>query len=144
MNEPQKKAYDVAIDVTKQLLTLASGTLIFSATLIRDQGDASGRVLIIGSYLALFISILSGVRILYVITAVLSSISSTNDDAVPKVVAVPGVRRAAFWQHCLFAVGLVLLGVFGVAQLSTHSQAQHSVPADVPASAGFAAPAGRR
>jgi hypothetical protein len=117
VNDPQKKAYDLATEVTKQLLTLSSGTLVFAATLLRDQA-AHGmiRVAIVACYIALFISILSGIKVLYVITVMLASIKSNDDNEVPKITCNPAIRKAALIQQASFMTGLVLLSIFGLSQ----------------------------
>ena len=73
--------------------------------------------LIVICYVALFISVLAGIRVLYILTIKLSEIRNTDDDAVPVVTAVPSIRKAAFMQHSAFSLGILSLGVHSITQL---------------------------
>lgn len=118
MNDSQKKSYELATEVTKQLLTLSSATLAFAAMMLRDlEAEGIIRVTIVACYISLFISILSGIRVLYAITAVLDSIECNDDDAVPIVTKNPSARKYAFIQHAAFGTGLLLLTIFGLSKL---------------------------
>jgi hypothetical protein len=114
MIDPQKMSYGFATDVSKQLITLASAMLTFGAAFahnIQPRGLWSG--LIVASYIALFASIIFGIRALFVITRVLAEVQSDEASATPIVTRIPGVKRSLALQWSFFATAAVFLGVFG-------------------------------
>jgi hypothetical protein len=79
MNDAQKKSYEMAAEVSKQLITLASAMVTFAVAFSKgfhSVGSMSG--FIAGAYVALFVSILLGVRVLYVLTSSLGGIQSDD------------------------------------------------------------------
>ena len=67
--EPSSKADDAALDLIKQLITLASGVLALSATFIEKIGPLSWQLLtLLGlSWLSLIISVIGGIQTMSVI-----------------------------------------------------------------------------
>jgi hypothetical protein len=119
VTEPQKKSYDLATELAKQVLTLASAVLVFAATSLRDAVGTSnvGRGLILGSYVALFTSIAFGFRVLTILTVVLADVKGNDDDAIPVVTKIPALIGCASWQKRFFGAGVALLGLFGFLRL---------------------------
>jgi hypothetical protein len=118
MNDAQKKSYDLTTDAAKQLLTLASAMLTLSATFVRDVHPGPASLgLIIAAYVALFTSIVFGLRELFLIVASIGPVDSTDDAAVPLISAIPGLNRAATAQFLFFGAGVALLAAFGFLQV---------------------------
>jgi hypothetical protein len=118
MNDAQTKSYDLATETAKQLIGLAAGMLTFGAAFMTDlRPTHEWRGVIVGSYVALFVSIAFGTRLLYVVTLVCAEIKTANDDDVPVVTRIPGVRTSARAQYVFFATASALLAAFGFSQL---------------------------
>jgi hypothetical protein len=120
MGQPLKCLFQNALQkctVEKQLIILASAMITFATTFTKAlQSTGLGSLLIVLTYLTLFISILLGVRVLFILTNALGGVESDEPIAVPTLIMIPTVRIALPAQYCFFAAGLAFLALFGVWQ----------------------------
>jgi hypothetical protein len=106
------KAFDVAIDVAKQLLTLATAVITVTITFSKDilGGATNGRMTLLAvAWLFFFISILGGVWFLYAASGSISEMNNTPRKIYDLNTAIPmGI------QQVCFVIGLALTGIFGI------------------------------
>jgi hypothetical protein len=104
------KPFEIAIDVSKTLLTLATAVITLTITFSKDiLGSATPdqKHLIAVAWLFFFLSILGGVWLLYAANGSISS--ATPGSIYNSNTAVPmGV------QQVCFVIGLLLTGIFGL------------------------------
>jgi len=119
MREEQKKAFDFASDVIKQLITLATGIIAITITFSKDIVGAS----MLTDSLAIFISwglfILSvffGILALLALTGTLDPISPSDPPLVPSVNA-KSIKLYTSIQILTFILGLVCTVIFGIASI---------------------------
>jgi len=115
------EAAKAALEWTKQITTLATGTLVLSATFLKDLApkDAAGAVRVANpeylrdAWLALAVSIVLGLLYLGAVSSFLSTARDIRDVDIYR-----GVPRYLGLLHVLaFLVGMVLFVVFAVRNL---------------------------
>lgn len=115
MDEQRKKAFDFAQDVAKQLITLATGviaiTLTFSKDFATHAGGGGVHQLVAFSWYFFLVSILCGLWTLLALTGNLEP-SAPSDD--PPSIRTVNVTLPAVLQIFCFAVGMLLVILFGV------------------------------
>lgn len=107
------KPFEIAIDVSKTLLTVATAVITLTITFSKDiLGSATSdqKHLLAVAWLFFFLSILGGVWLLY---AANGSISRTSPGSIYG--SNTGVPMAV--QQVCFVLGLLLTGIFGVVAL---------------------------
>lgn len=122
MSEYKKKAFDAALDLVKQLITLSTGVLALSGTFIKEfAGMLHGRaaeavvklnhpcLLFTGWGLLLF-SIFLGLLAHGAIVGVMDSIADDNSPA--NTAFAPNIRVLATAQWISFLAGIVVMIIF--------------------------------
>ncbi len=114
--ESATKPFEIAIDVSKQILTLAAAVITLTITFSKDiLGSATmdERHLLAVAWLFFFISILGGAWFLYAANGSVSAIiGGTSSSIYDSNTAIPmGVQQVSF------VIGLLLTGIFGVVAL---------------------------
>jgi hypothetical protein len=109
--ELRKKAIDIAIEWTKQITTLATGTLVLSGTFIKDlfTGHVEWSIVIIVSWMAMSLSALFGILYVGALIAVVSTAGNAADLDVNKN---RNGRTVARIHIVAFMVGLVTFVTF--------------------------------
>lgn len=107
------KQFDVASDIDKTLLTLATGILTLTITFSKDflpKVDGTDKDLLEVGWVLLMGSVFFGVWLLFAISGSVREIASgkghTTHDA--------NVRIPMGGQQCLFFLGVVCMAIFGV------------------------------
>jgi hypothetical protein len=109
------KAFDFAIDTSKQLLTLATGIIALTVTFAKDvTGDTSGcaDVLLAVAWVLYILSIVAGVGTLMTLTGNLERPQSAEAS-----IYAGNIKLFAGCQVGTFLLGIVLTVVFGVIAL---------------------------
>ena len=122
MNDRSSAAFESYRDVTKQAVTLATGVLALSVTFVTDvveDVDAVERGFLLFSWLMLLLSVAGGVLTLMGISGALHCIENEDEERCkelgqPVTIYSTNIRPWSILQLGLFAVGLLLLIVFGV------------------------------
>jgi hypothetical protein len=141
MEEHQKKAFDFAADLTKQLITLSTAIITLTVTFSKDiigSVDYSIRYLILLSWIGFMISILFGVLTLMALTGNLDPISrqtkkkvdGTQPEPVKKdpilTITSSNVTSTSKWQVIAFMFALMLTCCYGyVATKKSSNQVNH-------------------
>jgi len=108
LSDATAKAFDFAQDVTKQVLTLATGILALTITFIKDFANHAPRaaeVLMGLSWVAYLVSVVFGLWTLMALTGTLQPLRP--DNLKPSIQGI-NVRRPATLQLACFFVALVL------------------------------------
>jgi hypothetical protein len=103
-----EKAFEFAIEVTRQLLTLSAAILAITITLARDITTGDFNLLAVATFL---VSIVCGILALYALVIELSP--GGRSQVRPPSLAASGVRAASFTQIGTFLVGTAFLVAFG-------------------------------
>ena len=132
MNEYQKKAFDFAADLTKQLITLSTGIITLTVTFSKDVfGAASSAELgwLVATWVLFFLSIVFGLLTLMALTGNLDPVSKkikTESGKEVEAKEVPivtitssNVRGTSIAQILTFLVALITMGVYGFYALSS-------------------------
>jgi hypothetical protein len=110
----REKAFVFAQDATKQLITLATGTIALTITFVNDLAKAapgwSLYVLALG-WLSYLVSVVCGVMTLMLLTGAVRDPNATVD--------APDVAQMAKLQFVSFLLGTALTIGFGVAAVFT-------------------------
>lgn len=127
LEETQKKAFDFAVDLTKQLITLSTAiitlTVTFSKDIIGGIVNSTNRYLLLFSWIFFIISILLGLLTLMALTGNLDPIPKrkkkkdgtveiTKPDPVVTI-TTPNVTGTAQWQVWTFLIALGLTCWYG-------------------------------
>ena len=122
MGEFKKKAFEAALDLVKQLITLSTGVLALSGTFIKEfAGMLHGRgkdadlklhcpALLFISWSILLLSILCGLLAHGAIVGVMDAI--TDDNAATNTPFAKNIRNLAVAQWLTFFVGIIFMIVF--------------------------------
>ncbi|HMT09450.1 MAG TPA: hypothetical protein PKA82_15725 [Pyrinomonadaceae bacterium] len=146
MDEANKKAFDFAADVTKQLITLASGIIAFTVTFNKDllKGLNVGAsyesiVLIAFSWSFFLFSIISGIVVLLALTGELqppaaksivqNQLSPQESEQNNPSVGNPIAKWASISQLLTFAIGTVFILIFGLYSILHQDPQLQVVPA---------------
>jgi hypothetical protein len=105
-----EKAFEFAIEVTRQLLTLSAAILAITITLARDITTGDFNLLAV-AWATFLVSIVCGISALYALVIELSPGGRSQDR--PPSLAASGVRAASFTQIGTFLVGTAFLVAFG-------------------------------
>lgn len=109
MDRRTEKAFEFAVEGTKQLLTLSAAILALTVTIARDiQGEPN---LLLAAWIAFLVSLICGVFALYALMVELDP-GKRGQDTAPSL-AASGVRAPAFAQIGAFLVGTAFLVLFG-------------------------------
>jgi len=107
------KQFDMATDIAKALLTLATGVLTLTITFSHDlvtTVNGSHKGLLEWGWGLFFGSIFGGVWLLYAANGSVSNIAKgTRQTIYDKNVAIPMAL-----QQVTFVVGIVLMGIYGI------------------------------
>ena len=109
MTDPDKKAFDFAQSVTQQILTLATGTTALTLTFFdqfAENPTTLAKIILIGSWAIMAISILAGVGTLMSLTGTLASSSDPT-------IYSDNVKKMAMTQIITFVIGIVLTVIAG-------------------------------
>lgn len=128
MDETQKKAFDFAADLTKQLMTFATAILAFTATFGKDAGpNPPGYIkwCVVGSWICYILSIACGILTLMALTGNLDPLPKKGKDPSDpnKTISTPvapiltitseNVTGTGKWQFYFFIVAIILTTVYG-------------------------------
>lgn len=134
MEENQKKAFDYAVDLTKQLITLSTAIITLTVTFSKDiigVIDNSNKYLLLFSWIVFIISILLGVLTLMALTGNLDPIPQkqpkNEDGSQPEpikpnpilTITTKNVTSTAKWQVWTFLIALVLTCWYGYKAATT-------------------------
>jgi hypothetical protein len=105
------KAFDFLQDATKQLIALATAILTFTITFLKDlaaEAGADARTLLTGAWIALVVSAVAGLFVLFNMAGVLAK-EELNVD-----IYKGSIRLLSLGQFCAFALALGLILWFGL------------------------------
>jgi fatty acid desaturase len=111
MDVRMQKAFDYAIEGTKQLLALNTAVLALTITVARDVSVGNGNLLL-AAWVSFLVSVLCGIWTLFALMTELTP-RERNPDAQPSVAATR-VRAPSLLQIGAFALGIACLVFFGV------------------------------
>ena len=119
--EKDIRADTVAIDLVKQLITLAAGVLALSATFLERIGPLSWKLLVVlgASWLALILSLLGGIQTMS--TIVKSRLNKDNDWSKGRG------RSYALTSKYSFVIGIALFALFAFFLLARLKPAEPQV-----------------
>lgn len=107
-----EKAFDFAQETTKQVITLSTGIIALSVTLLKDvfaeSASAFQGALLVAAWVAYLISIIAGIATLQSLTGNLERTTS----GTPSVYST-GIRIVSGVQLVLFLIGTALMVWFG-------------------------------
>lgn len=113
MTEGRKKAFDLAAEGAKQILTLSTGVIALSVTFLKDIFNIQAHSLqkyaygvLITSWVLFIAAAIAGVLTLY-------RLSMRALDPEPELVG-SNAQTLAEWQMLLFLAGLVAMVIFGI------------------------------
>lgn len=148
-SEMKEKAFDFAAEVSKQLITLATGIITLTLTFSDDIVGDSSRVnpcLILGSWILFLLSICCGIFSLMALTGILGQSSDNSNETIPqqgadenqsistcqrdKGIYSPNVKMFATIQIVLFIAAIVLSVIYGYKSLTAESLDNN--PKDIP------------
>jgi hypothetical protein len=133
MEENQKKAFDFAADLTKQLITLSTAIITLTVTFSKDiinLYDSTIRYLLVLSWISFIISILMGILTLMALTGNLDPISPKKlknaDETQPDIpkkdpiltITSSNVTSTSKWQVWTFMIALILTCCYGYRAVS--------------------------
>ncbi|HEY9007886.1 MAG TPA: hypothetical protein VIM75_17220 [Ohtaekwangia sp.] len=134
MEETQKKAFDFAADLTKQLITLSTAIITLTVTFSKDiigKIDSSNRYLLLLSWVFFIISILLGLLTLMALTGNLDPIEKNEEQAdgsKKKVKPSPiltittsNVTGTGQWQVWTFLIAISITCWYGYEASSNES-----------------------
>ena len=116
MDDQTKAAFASAADISKQLITLATGVIGLEITFVKDilgkdfVFDTFGKVLLGGSWIVLLLSIVTGVWTLLGLTGSLCKLKDITADMVYGF----NIKFPALLQIALFVAGIALSIWFGI------------------------------
>ena len=126
MEENQKKAFDFAADLTKQLITLSTAIITLTVTFSKDiigRIDSSNRYLLLLSWIVFIISILLGLLTLMALTGNLDPIEKNekqSDGTKKKIKPNPiltitssNVTGTGQWQVWSFLIAISITCLYG-------------------------------
>lgn len=116
MSDRDKKAYELAADVVKQILGLATAIVAVTATLLKDVISVHvplSWTVIVGAWTLLIISIGFGIRTLQWLA---TNMWGPDDVRLPQLNDANLVRAARI-HVATFVVALILLAIFGMIEL---------------------------
>lgn len=113
MTDELKKAFDFAADLTKQLITLATGLIALTITFSKDfvkTSPLNARPFAYWAWYCFLASIAMGILTLSALTGNLGRATATN----PPNLYGPVVTLFSVLQFLTFGAGLILTVIFGV------------------------------
>ena len=141
MQENQKKAFDFAADLTKQLITLSTGIITLTVTFSKDVfGAASSAELgwLVVTWFLFFVSIVLGLLTLMALTGNLDPMPTRVTDDQGNVTEVPtapvlsingsNVLSTSKAQIVFFLLALVTTGIYGFVALRTPAPPKADAP----------------
>ena len=120
MTEQQKKAFDFASDVIKQLITLATGIIAITITFSKDIVGASmltDSITIFISWGLFILSIICGILALLALTGTLDPLTPSDPPTVPSVNS-NSIKLFSAIQILSFIAGLICTVVFGITAIN--------------------------
>jgi len=126
IEEHQKKAFDSALDLTKLLITLATGTLALTATFIKDilhVSDAKPAIpykwLLFTTWGLMLFSVFWGLLAIGTITGTLDDIEAAIARSKQKKLTVfsGNIKLCSASQSLLFYIGIVCLIIYAAMTL---------------------------
>lgn len=110
MDARSQKAFEFAVDATKQLLTLSAAILALTIAVATDL-DVGRPGLLQAGWVAFLISIVCGIWALYALMREMDPSKRLQDE--PPSLAASGVRAPALTQIGAFVIGTSFLILFG-------------------------------
>lgn len=117
MSERDKKAYELAAEVVKQILGLSTAIVAISATLFKDvipMHVPFSWIAIIGAWVLLILSIVYGISTLRWLT---TKMYGPDDVRLPSLADIDIATNARLHVRS-FVAALVLLAIFGVIEIA--------------------------
>src|SRR3954467_11698706 len=118
MQDNISKAFDFAQESAKQLLTLATGIVALTVTLLTTlapHAPSTARTYLYVSWAAFVVSVAGGVATLMMLAG---NLERPNEGDEPSIYA-GNIKLMAMIQAVAFGAGLVLTVVFGILALNT-------------------------
>jgi hypothetical protein len=113
-----RKSFDLAVDIGKQLIALATGIIALTITFSKDVlgGDIGGgqKALLVIAWLLYLVSVIAGIWMLY---AVAGSLSAAEDGEVTSIYST-NVKVPMGIQQVCFVVAVLLTIIFGIVTLN--------------------------
>ena len=114
MNSQIEKAFDFAQEVTKQLITLATGIIAITITFLTDVADLGGNIgALKWAWIFYLISVIFGILALLSMSG---NLERPRADKGPSIYA-PNIVLGSLGQIVFFAVGLICTLVFGASAI---------------------------
>jgi hypothetical protein len=113
VDEQIKKSFDFASDVTKQLITLSTGTIALTITFLKEFAQSTSPLLrqcLSASWLLFLLSVFCGLWTMMALTGSLAP----RDTGGPATIRGRNVTVPSILQIVFFLAGLVLTIVFGI------------------------------
>lgn len=109
MKEEKKLSFDFARDATKQVITLSTTIIVFTATFSKNffgTLDGFGRILVIVSWLSFLFSVMLGLWTLYALTGALESQDKEEEVSIwGRQVTIPSlIQIICFFNGLCFTV----------------------------------------
>lgn len=123
--EKEDKAFSIATDMVKLLITLSTGVITFTVTFSKDIfGDLSNMKciwLLMVSWIIFTLSMVLGFSTLGAMVGTLSKAStepSSDGNNPPNMIYSPNIKRLCCLQIFLFLLGLIIVFILGYINLS--------------------------
>jgi hypothetical protein len=113
MSPRVEKAFDLAVETTKQLIALSTAVIALTITFLTDvveTASESATWFLRAAWLLYLLSILAGIATLSALTGVLGT--TKDNDNVPDIYS-PGIKWAALAQVASFVLAMALTLAFG-------------------------------
>lgn len=110
-----ERAFDVVVDITKQVLTLSTGVVALSVTFLTDvasDASAAARFVLASSWISFILAVALGIMTLMAAAGVQREAGA--DGAPEPSIDAPNLRLLGAWQLIAFALGLLLMLVAGI------------------------------
>lgn len=133
IEEHQKKAFDFAVDLTKQLITLSTAIITLTVTFSKDiigAVDNANRYLLLVSWIFFLVSILLGLLSLMALTGNLDPIPKKKKEADGTVsetkpapnftITSSNITGTQQWQVWTFLLAIILTCVYGYKASTSH------------------------
>ena len=113
MKEELKKAFDFALETTKQLITLSTALIAISITFKSNFSNEGNQMFLLFCWIALFISVFFGIITLMALTGTLEKSTEESKNQVKLSIYGKNVKRPSIVQIVFFLLGLLFLSIYG-------------------------------
>jgi hypothetical protein len=117
INSRTAKAFELAADISKQLIALSTATIVFTATFTKEfcnkdlcQLTRTDKILMLFTWLAHSVSIVLGIICLMKLASLLEPAYGEPPPSIKGNMAT----KLAFWQTIFFGIGIGLIIIYGI------------------------------